>query len=58
MSVDVSALHSEEIAEPNAPKEPDNENPHADMNIFELIAEFFRSIFASIGKFFSDLFGG
>lgn len=63
MSVDVTAIHTEEGTEPIVPDEPNDDNNDDDkslenMNIFELIAELFKSIFASIGKFFSEIFGG
>lgn len=64
MSVEVTAIHTEEKAEPNEPTQPDdtngngNQKPLEEMNLFELIVELFRRLFAPIGEFFTELFGG
>jgi hypothetical protein len=63
MSVEVTAVHTEEITEPDVPVDPedpnedDNEKPLEEMGLFELIGELFKRLFASIGKFFAELFG-
>ena len=65
MSVEITAVHTEEKAVPDAPTDPgdsgdagNNEKPLEEMGLFELIGELFKRIFASIGRFFSELFGG
>lgn len=67
MSVEITAIHTEEKIEPDVPSNPDNpenpdeptyEKPLEEMSLWELIGEFFKAIFNSIGKFFSELFGG
>ncbi len=63
MSVDVTAVHTEvENTEPTNPDDGSSGEPSESLNIFERIGEFFKAIFASIGKFFSEffteLFGG
>ena len=64
MSIEVTAIHTEEQVEPSEPTEPtepddtENEKPLEEMSLFELIGELFKRLFASIGKFFAELFGG
>ena len=64
MSIEVTAIHTEEQAEPSEPTEPtepddtENEKPLEEMSLFELIGELFKRLFASIEKFFAELFGG
>lgn len=66
-SVEITAIHTEEDApteEPANPGDPENPSdigdnePEQEKGFFELIAEFFVSIFEAIGEFFSKLFGG
>ena len=64
MSIEVTAIHTEEQVEPSEPTEPtepddtENEKPLEEMSLFELIGELFKRLFASIEKFFAELFGG
>ena len=64
MSIEVTAIHTEEQVEPSEPTEPTepddtgNEKPLEEMSLFELIGELFKRLFASIEKFFAELFGG
>lgn len=58
MSVDVTAIHTEEITEPSQPADPDDGGkPLEEMSLFELIIELFKTLFASVGRFFKNLFG-
>lgn len=64
MSVDITAVHTEEKAEPEVPGNTENPDGSGDgdqgasMNIFELIGAFFRSIIKFFEEFFAELFGG
>lgn len=67
VSVEITAIHTEEDApteEPENPGDPENPSdigdnePEQEKGFFDLIAEFFVSIFEAIGEFFSKLFGG
>ena len=53
MSVDVTAIHTEENIEDDVHQESDKQ-----MNFFEIILAFFKSFFEAIGQFFTTLFEG
>lgn len=61
MSVEVTAIHTEDKAAADIPETPDisdgtEEEPEHKMNFFEAIAAFFAAIFKGIGEFFTELF--
>lgn len=66
MSVEITAIHTEEKTEPiepdqpTEPTEPDEptEPTEQEKGFFERIGDFFRSILEAIGRFFTELFGG